>query len=249
MQLDSFLKDPITSQILLYIFVHSSIEKAQLKKRFSFPVDAALKQLTHQGLITHLQAYYRLNDNYAHIDSLIQQLHQLYHLQSHEDKKLYYVTPTLPLTTQTTTVQIVWQQLKKITSFQRHTYIDSKKKWSGSGTVSVSTTLDTLTLHEEGYWHVSTPIFFSNTFVYTLNQQSLSLAYKRIDPVNPTFLFHLSADTTQRLSSIQPHVCHHDDYYATLTWNAEMITLNCRILGPKKNETLEYIYLSTPNIP
>ena len=75
-----------------------------------------------------------------------------------------------------------------------------------------------LTFHERGSWQVRQDqnMTFSNTFRWTLDRRAgmISLEHLRLGPSCPVFLFHLAPTGSNRLASMDSHLCEEDAYLA-----------------------------------
>ena len=86
---------------------------------------------------------------------------------------------------------------------------------------------------------------FSNTFRWTLDRSAgmISLEHLRLGPNNPVFLFHLAPTGPHLLASVESHLCEEDVYLAQVAWDIHSIRLSWRVIGPKKNEEMDYHYI------
>ncbi|MBS0622034.1 MAG: hypothetical protein JSR80_03640 [Verrucomicrobia bacterium] len=65
----------------------------------------------------------------------------------------------------------------------------------------------------------------------------------RHGPDQPVVLFYLAPTDPHLLASVDSHLCEEDVYLATVPWDPYSIRLNWRVIGPRKNEEMEYCYL------
>jgi hypothetical protein len=86
---------------------------------------------------------------------------------------------------------------------------------------------------------------FSNTFRWTLDLSAgmISLEHLRQGLNNPVFLFHLAPTGNEHLASVESHLCEEDVYLAQVAWDLHHIRLSWRVIGPQKNEEMEYYYI------
>ena len=143
-----------------------------------------------------------------------------------------------------------WEKLKTVRQCTYHvqSHFLVKKRWNGQGKVVISQPSPTMVIfHERGSWQVAPAknINFTNTFRWTLdpNKDLISLEHLRFGPDRPIFLFHLTPTANNLLVSVDAHRCQEDTYAATVHWDHHSIRLNWRVIGPKKNEELEYCYV------
>ena len=112
------------------------------------------------------------------------------------------------------------------------------------GNVEVKMEADTCMLFiEAGSW--DTPdgrsIDFKNTYRWNLDGNRIRLEHLRFGPDRPVYLFDLVPESDRCMVSAEPHVCSEDLYTATLDCGEE-IGLNWTVVGPKKKETIAYVY-------
>jgi hypothetical protein len=106
-----------------------------------------------------------------------------------------------------------------------------------------------LVFYEKGSWlGLSEQEFnFRNVFRWSLNRIDgmLTLEHLRFGVNNPVFLFHLIPAGPCYMESAHAHLCGQDTYFGQLEYKAGAIKLVWRILGPKKNEEITYIYAAS----
>lgn len=85
---------------------------------------------------------------------------------------------------------------------------------------------------------------FSNVFRWTLDRKAgvISLEHLRRGLDRPVFLFHLAPSGIQSLSSVDSHLCGDDTYFGQIHFDLYAFRLNWRVIGPKKNEEIDYFY-------
>jgi hypothetical protein len=54
--------------------------------------------------------------------------------------------------------------------------------------------------------------------------------------------FHLTPTGSNLLTSVESHLCEEDAYLAQALWDRHSIRLTWRVIGPQKNEEMEYHY-------
>jgi hypothetical protein len=195
---------------------------------------------------------YRLNPSYPLQSELEQLLKKTYTLLSPQDKKLYSLVQqdALEKRIQNPLLLGFWERLKTVKelALQGRTRSKHETGWnrSGKGNVLVAVESDTvLTFHERGAWEEN-GMTFNNTYRWTLDLTSgmLSLEHLRLGPHHPVFLFHLTPTGPHSLASLDSHLCEEDVYLVQVTWDRHHIRLSWRVIGPKKNEEMEYYYTS-----
>lgn len=70
----------------------------------------------------------------------------------------------------------------------------------------------------------------------------LSLEHLRLGPNAPVFLFHLAPTGNNLLASVDSHLCEEDASLAQVVWDRHSIRLSWRVIGPLKNEEMQYHY-------
>lgn len=149
------------------------------------------------------------------------------------------------------TLLICWERLHHVKTLAFHAKSKSKENlgWGGKGTGEVIVTKESdpvLIFHEKGTWvnKQGNQIDFNNVFRWTLDSCAgvISLEHLRRGANHPVFLFHLAPSSQQSLSSLTPHLCKRDAYFGHLHFNLNSFHLTWRIIGPKKNEEIDYDY-------
>ena len=247
-------------KVLLFLFVNNKCYGTQLQRLLKTPLTSlqnALARLEKGKLIiSHCEGktkLYHLNPAYPLLSELEQLLKKTYTLLSPQDKKLYSLVQqeTFERRHQEPLLISFWDRLKTVKQFTRLSQSRSKDEngWNGKGKgeVLVSKPTDTtLVFHERGSWLLrqGPDISFSNTFRWTLDRSAgmISLEHLRLGPDQPVFLFHLTPTGNNLLASVDSHLCEEDVYLATVPWDRHSIRLNWRVIGPNKNEEMEYSY-------
>jgi hypothetical protein len=144
-----------------------------------------------------------------------------------------------------------WDKLigvKQLT-FHAKTLSKEEKGWNGKGQGKVIITKDgsnILIFSEKGTWRSTQggEFNFSNTFRWNLDKNAglISLEHLRRGPDHPVFLFHLSPSGKNSLTSVDSHVCKEDTYFGQIMFDNHSLRLNWRVIGPKKNEEIDYYY-------
>jgi hypothetical protein len=144
-----------------------------------------------------------------------------------------------------------WEKLQTIKEFTCVAYSRSNGEngWNGKGNgevLVIKPTNAVLVFHERGSWQVKPgqDMDFTNTLRWTLDRGAgmISLEHLRFGPDQPVFLVHLASTGDNLLGSIDPHLCEKDVYFATVPYDCYSIRFHWRVIGPKKNEEMEYCY-------
>ncbi len=236
-------------KILLFLFVNSKCYGAQLQRLLRTPLTSLQNALARlekgDVIISYCEGktkIYQLNPAYPILSELEQLLKKTYTLLPPQEKKLYSLVQQDALEKRIQDPQLLgfWERLKLVREMTLHT------GWNGDGKGNVLVAFDSdaiLTFHERGSWQ-SQNMTFSNTFRWTIDRSAgmISLEHLRLGPNNPVFLFHLVPTGNQSLASIDSHLCEEDVYLAQVSWDRHHIRLSWRVIGPKKNEEMEYYY-------
>lgn len=142
----------------------------------------------------------------------------------------------------------VWQHLQKIAVVQFKAKSGSGIGWDGAaiGVVKVlRPASDVLVFEETGEFRKpdGQQMNFRNTFRWTRMEDKLRLEHLRFGADNPVFLFDMACDADGTWREIIPHPCRDDCYSAILRLEDETILVRWSVNGPKRNETIDYIYL------
>lgn len=142
----------------------------------------------------------------------------------------------------------LWERFREIVAVRFTSKSHTGIGWSGagSGIVKVSEPAPNfLIFNESGSWRQDggKEIRFSNVFRWTLLEAQIRLEHLRFGADNPVFLFDMAADVDGVWREINPHPCRDDCYRASLCLKNEQVFVNWRVLGPKRNEVIDYIYI------
>jgi hypothetical protein len=146
-----------------------------------------------------------------------------------------------------------WKRLRTV---QRLSFVARSRAapgcgWNGSGEGTVRVEefdFRTTLFHESGSWtpKAGRPILFSNVFRWTLDAgvRSVRLEHLRFGTEHPVYLFDMvsAGEGEGILVSADPHVCREDYYAAWMEFDGQTIRLSWKITGPRKDETIEYLY-------
>jgi hypothetical protein len=119
--------------------------------------------------------------------------------------------------------------------------------WSGSGRGVVTVEApspEVLLFRESGIWHPAAggSLRFHNVYRWTRQQESVRLEHLRFGEEHPVYLFDLVPDSDGVWVSLTPHLCRQDTYAARLRQESDRLTLSWTVLGPVKEEAIEYTY-------
>lgn len=260
--LDVLCGSKTVQKILIYLFVNGKGYGAEIQRQLSTPltpVQKGLQRLEKGGIIL---SYYegktklfQLNPAFPLMPELDALLKKSFTLLPPQEKKLYHAA----VHTNTKIAQLenldvllcFWQKLKQVKhlAFKAKSNNKAEGGWNGKGTGEVHTTLDndnTLIFHERGRWHTADQreFEFSNTFRWSIDRQRqmISLEHLRRGPNLPVFLFHLIPSGNHSLTSVDSHLCGGDVYFGQISCNTQRLRLHWRVIGPQKNEELDYYY-------
>ncbi len=247
-------------KILIFLFVNGRCYGTQLHRLLNTPltpIQKALLRLEKGGLITSYYEgktrLYQFNPGFPILEELEQLLKKTYTLLPAHEKKDYYV-PKEEDTHPENKFHIIlafWEKLTKVEHlvFNAKTKSQENTGWSGKGKGKVSVTKEgnnVLIFNEKGSWRgkQSEEVSFSNIFRWSLDRQTamISLEHLRRGPDHPVFLFHLAPSGRHSLSSVDSHLCGGDTYFGQIHFDRYSLRLNWRVIGPKKNEEIDYYY-------
>jgi hypothetical protein len=252
-------------KILLCLFVNGKCYGTQLHRLLKTPltpIQKALERLENGGIIlSHFEGktrLYRFDPAFPVLGELEQLLKKTYTLLSPQEKKLYYMareygTPPLKEVNRPRVLLAFWEKLKTIRKVAFHARTQSKEAhgWDGKGKGEVVVMVEgpnCLIFKEKGSWEgkMGKEIGFSNVFRWTLDKEMslISLDHLRRGWSNPVFLFHLAPTGQRLLSSIDSHLCEGDAYFGRMHFDNQSLRLSWRVIGPRKNEELDYYYYS-----
>lgn len=257
-------------RILIFLFVNGRCYGTQLHRALRTPltpVQKALSRLESGGLITSYfegkTRIYQFNPAYPLLKELEELLKKAYTLLPAYDKKRYYVVrddlaAQSDKETKTQVLLAFWEKLLNVTKLTFHAKTNSKDGggWNGKGQGEVISTKhgdNVLIFNEKGTWRgkQDVNVSFSNVFRWTLDchAKMISLEHLRHGSERPVFLFHLTPSGKHSLSSVDSHLCAEDTYFGQIHFDNHSLRLSWRVIGPKKNEELDYYYSSHPADP
>jgi hypothetical protein len=251
-------------RILIFLFVNGKCYGTQLHRALKTsltPVQKALNRLESGRLITSYYEgktrIYQFNPAYPLLKELEELLKKAYTLLPANEKKSYYVIKD-DLSAQSSNeenkaqiLQAFWEKLLSVKQLTFHAKTNSKDEggWNGKGqgeVISTRSSSNVLLFNEKGTWQGKQggDVSFSNVFRWTLDRDAkmISLEHLRYGPEHPVFLFHLTPSGKHILSSVDSHLCGGDTYFGQIHFDNYSLRLNWRVIGPKKNEELDYYY-------
>jgi len=248
-------------KILIFLLINGKCYGTQLHKLLKSsltPIQKALSRLERAGIIMSdyegKTRLYQFNPTFPLLEELELLLKKAYTLLPAYEKGDYYIAKEERAIDQEKKNQIVmelWQRLLLVKRLTFHARSKSKEEggWNGKGKGEVSIAKEgntVLIFTEKGIWEGSQgkEIVFSNVFRWTLDRTTamISLEHLRRGADNPVFLFHLAPSSNRSLSSIDSHLCEGDAYFGRIFLDRQVLRLNWRVIGPKKNEEIDYYY-------
>jgi hypothetical protein len=268
--LASLIGNKSIEKILFFLLLNGKAYASQLSQRFEAPLTPlqhSLQKLEKNDiLLSHYEGktrFYKFNPSYPLLSELETLLKKAYTFLPIPEQKLYY-SPSFSMRPQVRrkpfsssagkqTVLKLWDKLGGIQtmcfSAKSKALGHSTSGWNGIGKGSVDVKVEeenTLIFHERGSWtsEDSKELDFSNVFrwVYQPSREAITLEHLRFGAQNPVFLFSLIAVDENTLESIDSHVCNNDSYFGQIRCDKHFVQFNWRIIGPKKNEEIDYLY-------
>jgi hypothetical protein len=141
---------------------------------------------------------------------------------------------------------LLWNRLAAVRSLRFQAVSRSATGWNGTGTGQVVSTAaeGSLVFQERGAWvpPAGRELIFTNTFRWSRHGDRLRLEHLRYGAGNPVFLFDLEHRHGTEWREAEPHQCADDRYSAVLRLEEDHIVLGWTIVGPRKDESIEYVY-------
>lgn len=237
------------------------------------PLQKALQRLEEGGVIVSFYEgktrLYQFNPAYPLLTELEALLKKAYTLLPPQEKKEYCFIQSRSMSyasmshinmsherQDAKTLSTIWEKLSQVRSVIVHAKTKSKEEggWNGKGRGDVLITKGEekkaeLIFTEKGSWKndVGKEIDFSNIFRWTYDRerQLISLEHLRYGVDHPVFLFHLAPTGNLALTSVDAHLCEGDLYFGHLAYDAHGLRLHFRVIGPKKNEEIDYYYTAS----
>lgn len=246
-------------RILFFLLVNGKCYGTQLHKRLKTPLTPIQKTLSKLEAGGVIQSYYEGKTRLYRLNSLNPLLPELENflkkaftlLPSAEKKDFHVQEEGSPIQNMPGGAKRIilnfWDKLAKVQKLSFAARSKNKEGWNGKGRGEVEVVKEgnTLLFTEKGQWHGKQgDVNFSNVFRWTLDRDEamISLEHLRYGLENPVLLCHLAPKTPHALSSIDSHLCEEDHYFGQLFVDRFGLRLNWRILGPRKNEEIDYYY-------
>jgi hypothetical protein len=249
-------------RILVFLFVNEKCYGTQLHRLIKTPltpIQKALLRLEKGEVITsYLEGktrYYQFNPAYPLLPELQSLLKKTYTLLTASERRTYYVLKkdsSIRQINQENKTQVLlafWEKLSDVNQLTFNAQSKESSGWNGKGRGEVKLTKEghhILIFNEKGSWQDKHggEMDFTNTFRWTLDRHNgvISLEHLRRGPNYPVFLFHLAPSTKHSLSSVDSHQCDSDTYFGQIHFDRFALRLNWRVIGPKKNEEIDYYY-------
>ena len=241
-------------RILIFLFVNGKCYGSQLHHQLKTPLtplQKTLLRLERGGMILSYfegkTRIYQFNPAFPLLSELEPLLRKSYLLLPPDEKKKYSLFKRDKNSQIATTV---WQRLNQIRHLTFHAQTRSKEGgWNGKGKGEVIVRSEgdkILIFQEKGSWRgeQGQEFDFSNAFRWTFDPQAnmIALEHLRHGWNHPIFLFHLVPSGSQSLESLDSHLCEGDTYFGRIYCDQHSLRLNWRVIGPKKNEEMDYYY-------
>lgn len=248
------------AKILIFLFVNGKCygsEVARLLKTPLTPVQKALQRLEKGGIIISYYEgktrVYHFNPAFPLLKELEELLKKAYTLLPPHEKKISYSSKEMAATSTNKlhTLLAFWEKLSTISrlTFHAKTKSQDSSGWNGKGHGEVIMTrakISEIIFTEKGSWKSpeGEEVSFSNVFRWSLdrNSNTISLEHLRRGVEHPVFLFHLTPATSHSLTSLDSHLCENDTYFGHIHFDQNLVRLQWRVIGPKKNEEIDYYY-------
>lgn len=266
--LHSLFGSKSVEKILFFLLINGKCYASKLAKHFKAPltpIQLGLVKLEEMGILeSGLEGkirYYQFNPQCPYLQEFEALLRRAYTLLPGPDKKEYYDPEVSPKGMRRTKeasllmpnklVVNIWSKLAAIKklSFTATSQSLGNSGWNGvgQGEVAAKQQNDNIIIfNEKGAWtsREGKEFRFTNVFRWSLDsfQNLIMLEHLRFGADQPVFLFHLAQVDEETLESVSSHVCKEDTYLGQVRCHDHFVKLNWRIIGPKKNEEIDYIY-------
>lgn len=252
------------TRILIFLFVNGKCYGKQLQRSLNTsltPIQKTLLRLEKGGVImSHYEGkthVYQFNPAYPLLEELELLLKKAYTLLSPLEKKLYCVVKqdrrmqSEKGKESKQTLMIFRNKLAQIKelNFYATTKSEEESGWKGKGKGEVVVAQESgsvIIFNEKGNWkgENNREHDFTNVFRWTIDEEAgmISLEHLRRGINHPVFLFHLAPSGSHTMTSIDAHLCGGDAYFGQIFCDDHGLRLNWRVIGPKKNEELDYYY-------
>lgn len=265
MLFDALFGNATVEKVLLFLLVNERCYATQICHCMGgalTPIQQALQRLEKGGIITsELEGKTRLfqfNPHYPFLRELQALLKQGYQQLAIHDQQVYYC-PKRGYSQRRKNKGLqdeeafpaLWNRLLQVNhlSFSARSKSDPPSGRNGVGKAKVEVKkwgTHVLVFHEQGRWvsEEGKSFDFKNVFRWTQHETKplMTLEHLRHGPDYPVLLFELTPTSPGHFESVHPFLCNQDTYLAHLHHEHHVIRLDWRILGPRKNEEIHYIY-------
>ncbi len=256
--LSTLLGSKSAERILLFLLVNEYACAAEVQKALGIPLtplQSAFRKLEKAEILSSLRQgkrkLYRFNAYYPLLDELKLLLKKGFIALPLENKQAFFPranswttlikNPFALQKRKSVCLASFWKRLLSVHSVS----IEAPPGKRAFGSVSISIEKqNTLLFSEKGYWIEPQEIEFTNALRWTFDYEAglISLEHLRYGPARPVFLFHLTPNSSKSFQSVNSHSCREDCYFGRIGFTEKNVQFSWRILGPRKNETLFYIY-------
>lgn len=262
MRFAALFGNPSIEKVLFFILINEKCYATQLRLCLGgalTPIQQALNRLEGGGILTSLlegkTRLFRFDPRFPCLRELEALLKQGFTQLSLLDQQRYYCpqnhfrSNTHLRTTEG--LQILWQRLLQVKAltFSAQSRAEQPSGWNGVGKAEVeikATSSHQAIFQEKGIWTAEDgkQFDFKNIFRWSLNKMKplISLEHLRHGLDKPVLLFELTPINDKRFETLHPYLCRQDTYLAHLSCERRHIDLHWRIIGPRKNEEIHYIY-------
>jgi hypothetical protein len=250
-------------KILYFLLVNEKAYGTQLHRFLSTPLTPIQKgfaKLEKAGVVQSFYEgktrFYRFNPVYPLKKELEQVLRKGYELLTPQEKRLYHISDEHPLRRSPLNFKqaqdallLCWNRLKTVKMLMINAKLHREAAVKrGKGDVHVvEESASQLLFQENGVWQMECDkeMQFNNALRWTLDLSSgtIGLEHLRHGAAKPVFLFHLKPKRETLLASIDSHLCGSDAYFGQVDLGPHFLQLSWRIVGPKKNDRIECLYL------
>ena len=256
------LKDLLGSKslekILLFLLVHERGYLQEMHRTYKAaltPLQGAAQKLEKAGLLTAdnqgKKKLYRLNPSHPLFPELQALLKKAFvHLPTEEKKILFSQASRWQGSiddhyTKQKQIRLCLEAFRQRLAKVETIAIQTKTHGQAFGKVKVfQENPDVFLFIENGSWLGNPELHFHNTLRWSIDYTSglIALEHLRYGIDRPIFIFHLTPLTSKTLQSVNSHLCLDDHYFGRIEFTKQHICFSLRILGPKKNESLAYVY-------
>lgn len=253
-------------RILLFLFVNERCYGTQLQTLLRVPltpIQKALLRLEKEGILQSdyegKTRIYRFHPSCPLRWELEALLKKAYTLLPPQEKKRYCFIHKPKLSAEEEgkrernrqqELLAFWERLgsiRRLSLSAKSKIKEGRSMKTGKAEVDVSTPVPSIVIFQEkGFWLLDDlpDTSFNNIFRWTLDLKDslISLEHLRYGQNHPVFLFHLAPTHPGMLESVDSHLCGEDTYLGNIIWNLNQIQFHWRIIGPRKNDELIYLY-------